>query len=356
MRILAINPGSTSTKISVFENHEDIFTINIKHTTEEISTFTKVIDQYDFRKKIIMKELDQAGIQLSTIDVVVGRGGLLKPIPGGVYRINDNMLRDLRDESARAHPSNLGAILAYEISAENLNSRGAFIVDPVIVDELEPPARISGMPEIPRISIFHALNQKAVARRFAREHNVKYEDLNLIIAHMGGGITVGAHKKGRVIDVNNGLDGEGPFSPERSGGVPVGDLVSLCYSGKYTLDEMKKKITGQGGLVAFLGTNSAYEVSKRVSSGDKDAETIYRAMAYQISKEIGALAVVLEGKIDGIILTGGVAYDETFCRWIEEKAGFLGKFVIYPGEDEMKALEEGVYFAVKGEIEIKEYI
>lgn len=355
MKILAINPGSTSTKISVFENHEDIFTINIKHTTEEICSFAKVIDQYDFRKKIILKELETAGIKLSSTDLVVGRGGLLKPIPGGVYKINDAMIRDLKDETSRAHPSNLGAILAFEISKEIGSSAGSYIVDPVIVDELEPLARFSGMPEVPRISIFHALNQKAVARRFAREHNVKYEDLNLIIVHMGGGITVGAHRKGRVIDVNNGLDGEGPFSPERSGGVPVGDLVNLCFSGKYTLEEVKKKITGQGGLVAYLGTNSAYEVGKKVRAGDNNAETVYRAMAYQISKEIGAIAVVLEGKIDGIILTGGVAYDDLFCKWIEEKVGFLGKVIIYPGEDEMKALEEGVYFAVKGEMEIKEY-
>jgi butyrate kinase len=356
MRILAINPGSTSTKISVFDNHEDIFTINIKHSTEELCAFSKIIDQFDFRKQMILKELEQAGIKLSSLDVIVARGGLLKPIPGGVYKINDAMIRDLKDESARAHSSNLGAILAHEISTEIGNHTGSYIVDPVIVDELEPLARYSGMPDIPRISIFHALNQKAVARKFAREHNVKYEDLNLIIVHMGGGITVGAHRHGRVIDVNNGLDGEGPFSPERSGDVPVGDLVNLCYSGKYTLDEMKKKITGQGGLVAYLGTNSAYEVSKKVKEGDKKAEEIYRAMAYQISKEIGAISVVLEGKIDGIILTGGVAYDELFCKWIEEKAGFLGKVVIYPGEDEMKALEEGVYYAVKGEIEIKEYI
>ncbi len=355
MRILAINPGSTSTKISVFDNHEDIFTINIKHTTEEICSFVKVIDQYDFRKKVILKELEQAGIKLSSIELVVGRGGLLKPIPGGVYKINDAMIKDLKDETSRAHPSNLGAILAHEISTEIGHNAGSYIVDPVIVDELEPLARYSGMPEIPRISIFHALNQKAVARRYAREHNVKYEDLNLIIVHMGGGITVGAHRKGRVIDVNNGLDGEGPFSPERSGGVPVGDLVNLCYSGKFTQDEMKKKITGQGGLVAFLGTNSAYEVSSKVKEGDKKAEEIYRAMAYQISKEIGAMAVVLEGKIDSIILTGGVAYDAMLCKWIEEKTGFLAKINVYPGEDEMKALEEGVCAAVKGEMEIKEY-
>ncbi len=356
MRILAINPGSTSTKISVFDNHNDIFTVNIKHTTEEICAFNKVMDQYDFRKKVILKELEHAGITLSSINLIVGRGGLLKPISGGVYKINDAMIRDLKNEVSGTHPSNLGGILAFEISKEIGDNVASYIVDPPIVDEMEPQARISGMPEIPRRSIFHALNQKAVARRFAREHNVKYEELNLIVVHIGGGITVGAHKQGRVVDVNNGLDGEGPFSPERSGGVPVGDLVKMCYSGKYTEDEIKKKITGQGGLVAYLGTNSAYEVGKKVKDGDKESEKIYRAMAYQISKEIGSMAVVLNGKIDAIILTGGVAYDEVFCKWIEEKAGFLAKVIIYPGEDEMKALEEGVYFAVKGEMEIKEYL
>jgi len=356
MRILAINPGSTSTKISVFDNREDIFTLNIRHTNEELSVFGKIIDQYNFRKSMIVKELDKAGIKLSTIDIIVGRGGLLKPIPGGVYKINDAMLRDLKDESARAHSSNLGALLAYEISKETGNSGCSYIVDPVIVDELEPVARYSGMPELPRISIFHALNHKAVARRYARERGKSYESLNLIVVHMGGGITVAAHKNGRVIDVNNGLDGEGPFSPERSGSVPVGDLVNLCFSGKYTRDELKKKITGQGGLVAYLGTNSAYEVRKKVTGGDKEAENVYRAMAYQISKEIGAMSVVLDGKVDAIILTGGVAYDETFCKWIEEKAGFIGKIIIYPGEDEMKALEEGVYSAVKGEMPVKEYV
>lgn len=355
MRILAINPGSTSTKISVFDEHEDIFTKNIKHSTEEINSFSRIIDQYDFRKKIIMQELEQAGIKLQSLDVVVGRGGLVKPIPGGVYRINDALIRDLMDDKTRSHASNLGGVLAHEIAGAVGPDTGAFIVDPVVVDELEPVARLSGMPEIPRVSIFHALNQKAVARRYSREHSVKYADLNLIVVHMGGGVTIGAHRRGRVIDVNNGLDGEGPFSPERTGSLPVGDLVKMCFSGKYSHDEMKKKLTGQGGLVAYLGTNSAYDVSQKVRAGDKDAELIYRGMAYQVSKDIGAMAAVLEGRVDAIILTGGVAYDEMLCGWIEEKVKFIADVVIYPGEDEMKALEEGVYFALKGEIEIKEY-
>lgn len=355
MRILAINPGSTSTKISVFDEHEDIFTINIRHSTEEINSYKTVIEQYGFREKIILKELGQAGIELSTIDVVVGRGGLVKPIPGGVYRINEALLRDLKDDRTRSHASNLGGVLAHEIAESIRPGMDAYIVDPVVVDELEPVARLSGMPQIPRISIFHALNQKAVARRYARERGRKYEDLNLVVVHLGGGITVGAHKKGRVIDVNNGLDGEGPYSPERSGSLPVGDLVDLCFSGEFTQDEIKKMITGKGGLVAYLGTNSAYDVSQKVKAGDRQAELIYHGMAYQVSKDVGAMAAVLEGKVDAIILTGGVAYDEMLCRWIEEKVGFISQVVIYPGEDEMKALEEGVYFAVKGEMAICEY-
>ncbi len=355
MRILAINPGSTSTKISVFDEHEDLFTINIKHSTEEINSYKRIIDQYEFREKIILRELKQAGIEFSSIDVVVGRGGLVKPIPGGVYRINDALMRDLKDDKTRSHASNLGGVLAYEIARAIKPGTDAFIVDPVVVDELEPVARLSGMPEIPRISIFHALNQKAVARRYAREHGVKYENLNLIVVHLGGGITVGAHKNGKVIDVNNGLDGEGPYSPERSGGLPVADLVSLCFSGKFTHEEIKRKITGQGGLVAYLGTNSAYDVSRKVKDGDEGATLVYQGMAYQVSKDIGAMSAVLEGKVDAIILTGGVAYDEMLCKWIEQKVGFIAQVVVYPGEDEMKAMEEGVYFAVKGEMEIKEY-
>lgn len=355
MRILVINPGSTSTKISVFDEREDIFTTNIKHSTEEINSYKGVIDQFELRKKIILSELKQAGIELSSIDVVVGRGGLVKPIPGGVYRVNDALLRDLRDERTRSHASNLGGVLAYEIARAIKPGTDAFIIDPVVVDELEPVARFSGMPEIPRISIFHALNHKAVARRYARECGVKYEDLNLIVVHLGGGVTVGAHKNGRVIDVNNGLDGEGPYSPERSGGLPVADLVSLCFSGKFTHEEMKRKITGQGGLVAYLGTNSAYDISRRVKDGDEEAKLVYQGMAYQVSKDIGAMSAVLEGKVDAIILTGGVAYDEMLCGWIEQKVGFIAQVVVYPGEDEMKAMEEGAYSAVKGEMDIKEY-
>lgn len=355
MRILAINPGSTSTKIAVFEENKDIFTKNIKHTVEELAPYKKIIDQYDFRRDVIVKELETAKIALSSITAVVGRGGLVKPIPGGVYRVSDALIADLRAERMGEHASNLGGLIAREIARKIGDKIDAFIVDPVVVDEMEDIARISGIPELPRISIFHALNQKAVARRYAREQGKKYEELNLIVVHMGGGISVGCHQKGRVIDVNNALDGDGPFSPERSGGVPVGQMVKLCFSGKYTIDDIKKKIKGKGGLVAYLGTNDAYEVEQRVQKGDKEAEHIYRAMAYQIAKEVGALSTVLCGTVDAIILTGGVAYDKDFVGWLKERIGFISPVVVYPGEGEMTALAEAGYYAMKGELPIRDY-
>ncbi len=356
MWILAINPGSTSTKIAVFENTTEMFSKNIKHTVEELAPYKKIIDQYNFRRDVIIRELEAAGIPLSSITVVVGRGGLVKPIPGGVYRVNDALVADLKAERMGEHASNLGALIAREMARAIGQKVEALIVDPVVVDEMEDIARISGMPELPRISIFHALNQKAVARRYAREQRKRYEDLNLIVAHMGGGISVGCHATGRVIDVNNALDGEGPFSPERSGGLPVGQLVKMCFSGKYTIDEIKKKIKGNGGLVAYLGTNDAREVEERVKKGDRQAELIYRAMAYQVSKEIGALATVVSGKVDAIILTGGVAYDKMFVGWIKDRVSFIAPVVVYPGEGEMTALAEGGYYALRGELPIQEYV
>jgi len=357
MKILAINPGSTSTKIAVFEDLKEIFTKNIKHSVEDLKPFSRIIEQYEFRKNIILKELEELKVDITSIDAVVGRGGLLKPIPGGVYKVNDLLINDLKAEIMGEHASNLGGILAKEIAKVASKEEEAFIVDPVVVDEMIEIARISGMPDIPRVSIFHALNQKAVARRYARETGKKYEELNLIVVHMGGGISVGAHKNGKVIDVNNALDGDGPFSPERSGGVPIGQLVKLAFSGKYTLADIKKKIKGKGGLVAYLGTNDAYKVELRVKDGDKEAELIYKAMAYQISKDVGAMGTVLNGKIDAIILTGGVAYDKMFIGWLKERISFVStNVIVYPGEDEMKALSENVYYAKQGEQEIKEYV
>ncbi|MCK5808397.1 butyrate kinase [bacterium] len=356
MRILAINPGSTSTKIAVFENTKQLFLKNIKHSVEELAPFEKIIDQYDFRKDIIIKELVDAGFDIKDLTAVVGRGGLLKPISGGVYRVNAAMLKDLQTSSMGEHASNLGGVIALEIAKNGGENIESFIVDPVVVDEMDDLARISGIPELPRVSIFHALNQKAVARRYAEESDKNYNELNLIVVHMGGGVSVGAHKNGRVVDVNNALDGDGSFSPERSGGVPSGQLARLCFSGKYTLPEIQQMLKGKGGLVAYLGTNDAYEVEMRVKDDDKEATAIYRAMAYQISKDVGAMATVLEGKVDQIILTGGVAYDKGFVGWLKQGMGFIADITVYPGEDEMKALANGGYMAIKGSLDVQEYV
>ncbi len=353
--ILSINPGSTSTKVAIYKDLEEDFTLTVRHSVEELRIFSRIYDQYEFRKQVVLKALEDANINLKIVNAVVGRGGLVRPISSGVYRINQKMLDDLRNEVYGEHASNLGAILAFEIASTIGPNIPSFIVDPVVVDELDDIARISGHPELPRISIFHALNQKAVARRFAREHSKKYEELNLIVVHLGGGITVGAHYNGRVIDVNNGLDGEGPFSPERSGTLPVGQLARLCFSGKYNYTEVRKMITGRGGLVAYLGTNSALEVEERISCGDDYAEMIYKAMAYQISKEIGAASTVLKGNVDAILITGGLANSPMLVKWIQERVYFIAPVYVYPGEDEMLAMAEGVYYALRGEIPIFEY-
>lgn len=352
-RLLIINPGSTSTKIAIFDNEKPVLEQTLRHSNEELAPYTTIIGQYEFRKNVILETLNANGININKLSAVVGRGGLLKPMEGGTYSVNPKMLDDLENAPSGQHASNLGAIIANEIASQL--GIPAFIVDPVVVDEMDEIARISGMPEIKRMSLFHALNQKAVALRAAAELNKKYEDVNLIIAHMGGGVSVGAHRKGRVVDVNNALDGEGPFSPERTGGLPVGGVVKLCFSGKYTMDELKKKVTGKGGLVAYLGTNDGREVVKRIEAGDKNAELVYKAMAYQVAKEIGACAAVLEGKVDAICLTGGLAYDKHLTGWIIERVGFISNVKIYPGEDEMIALAEGGLRVLRKEAAAKEY-
>jgi butyrate kinase len=353
--ILAINPGSTSTKFSLYEEENLVFEKSLSHTPEELSGFEKISDQFHFRKDLIMNELSERRTDLMHIAAVVGRGGLIKPIESGIYKVNQKMKDDLKTGVLGQHASNLGGLIADEI-ASSLPKASAYIVDPVVVDELQPVARISGHPEIDRKSIFHALNQKAVARVYASSIGKNYEDLSLIIAHMGGGVSVGAHKNGRVIDVNNALNGDGPFSPERSGGLPSGQLVDLCFSGKYSHCEIKNMLTGKGGMVAYLGTNNFKEVSKRVEEGDKDAILITDAAAYQVGKAIGALAAVLKGQVDAIILTGGLAYQETFIQRIKIMVDFIAKVVIYPGEDEMKALAFNGLLALDKKIAIKIYI
>lgn len=354
MRQLIINPGSTSTKIAVYQNEESIFETTLRHSNEELSKYQKVADQFEFRKNIIIDALKENNITLESLDAVVGRGGLLKPIEGGTYAVNDKLVEDLKTNTKGEHASNLGGLLARSIGDEV--KIPSFIVDPVVVDELDEVARISGHPNFERISIWHALNQKAVARRAAVEKfGKKYEDMNFVVAHLGGGISVGAHKKGRVIDVNNALNGEGPFSPERSGSLPAEQLVKTCFSGKYTEAEIQKMIVGKGGLSALLGTNNAKEVSDNSQAGDEKAKLVYSAMAYQVAKAIGEYSVVLDGEVDAILITGGIAYDKGFVNMIENKVRFIADVIAYPGEDELLALAQGGLRVLNKEESAKEY-
>lgn len=352
-KLLIINPGSTSTKIGVYEGEKEILVETLRHSSEEIGAYDSIYAQKDFRKSVILNILKEKNFDINTLNAVVGRGGMLKPMAGGTYEVNENLLKDLKDGVQGQHASNLGGILANEIAKE-LGLR-AFIVDPVVVDELEEVARLSGVPEIPRKSKFHALNQKAVAKRYGKESGKGYENLNLIVTHMGGGVSVGAHSCGKVIDVNNALDGDGPFSPERSGSVPVGDLIKMCFSGKYNQDEVYSKIVGRGGFVAYLETNDARDVLKLKEAGNELAGLVYDAFIYQVSKSIGEMAVVLKGKVDAIILTGGIAYSDKVVNDIKERTAWIADIIIYPGEDELLALSQGAVRVLSGEEEAKIY-
>ena len=352
-KLLIITPGSTSTKIGVFEDENQILDETLRHSSEEIGKYATVCDQKDFRKAVILDVLKSKGMDIKDFDAIVGRGGLLKPIEGGTYTVNEKMLDDIKKAARGEHASNLGAMIADEIAKEV--GAKSYIVDPVVVDELSDVARISGVPELPRTSIFHALNQKAVAKRYAKEKNKAYEDCNIIVVHMGGGVSVGAHTNGRIVDVNNALDGDGAFSPERSGGVPAGALIKMCFSGKYTEAEVKKKITGQGGLVAYLDTNDMRDVLKASAEGDEKSKLIYDAFIYQVAKDVGAMATVLKGNVEAIILTGGIAYSDVVVNSIKERVSFIAPLVVYGGEDEMLALAQGALRVLNGEEEAKEY-
>ncbi len=353
--ILVINPGSTSTKFALYEEEILLFEQNIKHDTTDLKPCEKISDQFHYRKNLIMKELVVRNTDISRIRVVVGRGGLVKPIESGIYKVSDKMKEDLVNGYLGEHASNLGGLISDEIAAA-LPDASAYIVDPVVVDEMQDVARISGHPDIERISIFHALNQKAVARLYASSISRNYEGLNLIIAHMGGGVSVGAHENGKVVDVNNALNGDGPFSPERSGGLPSGQLTDLCFSGNYNHPEVKSMLTGKGGMVAYLGTNNFIEVCSRAENGDDKAILIRDAFVYQVAKEIGAMASVLHGKVDAVILTGGIAYQNQTVDRIRSMVSFIAEVVVYPGEDEMKALAYNGLLALKGKIEIRTYV
>ena len=325
----------------------------LRHSSDEIAKYDSIFEQKGFRKQVIMNILKENNIDVNSLDAIVGRGGMLRPIPGGTYEVTDKLLEDLKVGVSGQHASNLGGILAKEIANE-VGIR-AFIVDPVVVDELQDVARISGIPELPRRSIFHALNQKAVAKRYAKENGKRYNDLNLVVVQMGGGVSVAAHRDGLVVDVNNTLDGDGPFSPERAGSVPVGDLVKLCFSGKYTQAEIYSKIVGKGGYVAYLNTNDARDVLKAREEGDEYASLIFDAFIYQICKAIGEMSTVLNGKVDQIILTGGIAYSPVVVNAIKEKVQWISDVTVYPGEDELLALAQGAIRVLNGEEDAREY-
>ena len=353
IKSLIINPGSTSTKIGVFEDETLLFEETLRHSTEEIASYASIVDQKDFRKQIILDLLKEKEFDIHSLQVIVGRGGMLKPIPGGTYAVSDALLEDLKIGKQGQHASNLGGILAREIG----DSIGvpSYIVDPVVVDELMPISRYSGVPELPRTSVFHALNQKAVAKRYAKEQGKAYNSLNLIVVHMGGGVSVGAHEKGRVVDVFNALDGDGAFSPERAGAVPAGALIKMCFSGEYSEKEVYKKIVGNGGFNAYVGTNDMRNVEKMVQEGDKRAEEIREAFILQVAKDIGSMACVLKGQIDQIIVTGGIAYDKVVVKGLQERVGFLAPVTVYPGEDELLALAQGALRVMSGEEKAMEY-
>ena len=353
VKSLIINPGSTSTKIGVFEDETLLFEETLRHSTEEISKYACIVDQKDFRKNIILDLMKEKDFDIHTLDVVVGRGGLLKPIPGGTYEVSDELLADLKAGRQGEHASNLGGILAREIAGEI--GVKSYIVDPVVVDELMPEARYSGVPEIPRISIFHALNQKAVAKRYAKETGKPYESLRLIVVHMGGGVSVGAHENGKVVDVFNALDGDGAFSPERAGAVPSGALIKMCFSGEYTEKEIYGKVVGKGGFNAYLGTNDMREVTKRANEGDEKAVEAKQAFLLQVAKDIGSMACVLNGKVDQIIVTGGIAYGADVVAALKERAEWIAPFTVYPGEDELLALAQGAIRVLSGEEKAMEY-
>ena len=350
--ILVINPGSTSTKIAVFEDEKPIMLRNIHHSAEELAQFEKITDQREFRRELVVKELEYLGIPMK-FDIIMGRGGLARPVTGGVYRVNEKMCEDTY-HAIRKHACNLGCIIAYEL-AQRIPGCLPLIADPGMVDELDDVARISGSPLMPRICIWHALNQKAIARRFAREYGKRYEDLNLIICHLGGGISVAVHRKGLAVDANNALDGEGPFSPERAGTLPAASLIHLCYSGKYTKEELLKRISGKAGLMAHLGTTNVKELLGRIERGDKEVELLIDAMIYQTAKTIAGCSAVLYGQIDAILLTGGIAYSDYITSRLRKRIDFLAPVHIYPGEDEMQALALNGLAVWRGEREMKEY-
>ncbi|MCM1151515.1 MAG: butyrate kinase [Alistipes sp.] len=351
-KILAINPGSTSTKVALYEDERPLLETTLRHSTEEVSRFANVIDQLDWRRGLILQTLRDNGFDLKELSAVIGRGGLIRPVVAGVYEVNSRMRYDLRNAQMK-HACNLGGLLAAQIA--HMAKVKAYIADPPVVDEMDDVARITGMPMCPRKPIFHALNQKAIARLHCEKTGLTYEKSNLIVAHMGGGISVAAHRQGRIADVNNALDGDGPFAPDRAGNIPSAELIKTCFSGKYTKEELLKFVSSKGGLVALLGTNSVIQVMERIDAGDERAAKVLEAMCYNIAKQIGAMAAALSGRVDGILLTGGIANNEPIVQSIRERCAFIAPITVYPGENELEALAINALVVLRGVIQPKEY-
>lgn len=351
-KILALNPGATSTKIAVFDGEKVLIKKTVEHQGPEMKDFGSIYEQVDYRTDLIMAALNEVEMKLGDLQAVVGRGGLLKPMNGGTYAVNQVMLDDLRLAERGEHASNLGGILAYNLASQV--GIPAYIVDPVAVDELEPVARLTGTPELQRISMSHALNMKAVGRKVAAQMGQKYQDVRLIVVHLGTGISLSAQCGGRMIDICDGKD-EGGFAPDRCGALPTTQLVKLCYSGKYTYDELRKKMFGEGGMEAYLGTKDLREVEARMAAGDEQAELVFQAMAYQVAKEIGALATVMMGRVDKIVLTGGMAHSQKLTEIISERVSFIAPIVLVPGEEELESLAAGALRVLSGEEPAQEY-
>jgi len=347
-KILSVNPGSTSTKFAVYEDEKLVCLHTIRHSADDLKSFKSLLEQHEFRKNMMVDYLTKDGIDITELSAVVGRGGLVRPLESGVYSVNDKYVDDLKTRYSAEHASNLGGVIAREI-AETIPGCLALIADPVVVDEYQDVARISGLPQIPRRSMFHALNHKAIARKYAAANGTTYEKLNLVIAHMGGGISVAAHRLGKVVDSNQGLDGYGPFSPERAGTLDAGQLVDMCFEGKYTHDEIRKLLVGNGGLMAHLGINDTKVILQMVESGDKKARLVLEALAYNVAKEIGAMLAVLHGEADAVILTGGIAYSKFVVEYIKKMISPIIKVTVYPGEDEMESLAMSGLRVLRGE-------
>lgn len=352
-RILILNFGSTSTKVAVYDDLELFKEESIRHPVDDLSKFDNVFAQSDYRKECVLEFLNDNNLSLDNFDCIISRGGTWKPLPSGLLNITDTMIKDVEAGTWGVHASGLGCKIALELGREY--DLPAISANSPTTDELGTYARYSGLKDFERASVLHALNQKAIGKRFAEENKLSYEDLNLIILHLGGGISVVAHEKGRMVDSNNALDGDGPFSPERSGGLPVGELVKMCFSGEFTQTEIERKLVGEGGLMSYLGTNDGLEVMNRIEAGDSEAKEVFEAMAYQVAKEAGAMASVLKGKVDAILFTGGLSYSDFLTDTIKERIEWIAPIHMYPGEDELQALAENALSYLQGEEEILDY-